>query len=150
MENFVRETGPVSQCVNTLRARHNGRHFADDIFKCIFLSKNVWIPIEISLKFVLKGPINYIPASVQIMAWRQSEPMLVRLLTHICVTRPQCVKPALRWWREPVWLHANNKTLTTASVRVPVKSHWQVTRRIVSLPGQQFISQPVGLLLKSL
>ena len=81
---------------NTLRPRHNGRHFADDIF-CIFLNENVWIPIKISLKFVPKGPINYIPALVQIMAWRRpgdrplSETMMVRLLTHICVTRPQWV-----------------------------------------------------------
>ena len=29
---------------------------------------NVWISIKISLKFVPKGPINNIPASVQIMA----------------------------------------------------------------------------------
>ena len=56
---------------NTLRLRQNGRHFADDIFKCIFLNENVWIPIEISLKFVPKDPINNIPALVQIMAWRQ-------------------------------------------------------------------------------
>ena len=41
--------------LNTLRPRQNGRHFADDIFKCIFLNENVWIPIEISLKFVPKG-----------------------------------------------------------------------------------------------
>ena len=60
---------------------------------------NVWIPIEISLKFVPKSPINNIPALVQIMAWRcsgnkpLSEPMMVRLPTHICVTRPQWVKP---------------------------------------------------------
>ena len=38
--------------VNTLRQWLNGRHFANDIFKCIFLNRNVWIPIEISLKFV--------------------------------------------------------------------------------------------------
>ena len=37
--------------VNTLRPRQNGRHFADDIFKCIFLSENVWKSIEISLRF---------------------------------------------------------------------------------------------------
>ena len=37
--------------VNTLRPRQNGRHFADDIFKYIFLNENVWIPIKISLKF---------------------------------------------------------------------------------------------------
>ena len=49
---------------NTLRPRQNGRHFADDILKCIFLNENVWIPIEISLKFVPKGPIETIPALV--------------------------------------------------------------------------------------
>ena len=43
---------------NTLRPRQNGRHFADDLFKCIFLNENVWIPIEISLKFVPKGSIK--------------------------------------------------------------------------------------------
>ena len=48
--------------VNTLRPRQNGRHFADDILKCIFLNENVRIPIEISLKFVPKGPIDNIPA----------------------------------------------------------------------------------------
>ena len=47
----------------------NGRHFADDIFKRINLDENVWIPIKISLQFVPKGPINNIPALVQIMAW---------------------------------------------------------------------------------
>ena len=49
---------------NTLRPRQNGRHFADAILKCIFLNENVWIPIEISLKFVPKGPIDNIPALV--------------------------------------------------------------------------------------
>ena len=83
--------------LNTLRPRQNGRRFADDTFKCIFLNENVRISIEISLKFVPKGPINNIPALVQIMAWRRSddkplsEPMMVNLLTHICVTRPQWV-----------------------------------------------------------
>ena len=54
--------------------------------------------IKISLKFVTKGPINNIPALVQIMAWRWpgdkplSEPMMISLLMHICVTWPQWVK----------------------------------------------------------
>ena len=84
--------------VNTLRLRQNGCHFPDDIFKCIFLNENVWIPIKISLKFVPKGTINNIPAMVQIMAWRRpgnkplSEPMVVSLPTHICVAQPQWVK----------------------------------------------------------
>ena len=83
--------------VNTLRPRQHGRHFPDDIFRCIFLNENIWIAINISLSFVPKGPIDNIPALVQIMAWRRSghrplsEPMIVSLLTHICVTRPQWV-----------------------------------------------------------
>ena len=86
--------------LNTLRPRQNGRHFPDDIFKCIFWNENIWISIKISPKFVPKGPIIIIPAFVQIMAWRLqgdkplSEPMLVSFLTHICVIRPQWVNNA--------------------------------------------------------
>ena len=65
-----------SSSVNTLKPRQDGRRFP-------------------ALKFVPNGPINNIPVLVQIMAWRRagdkplSEPMMVRLPTHICVTRPQ-------------------------------------------------------------
>ena len=52
------------QWVNTLRPRQNGHHFAEDVFKCIFLKKNVWISLKISLKFVPKVRINTIPALV--------------------------------------------------------------------------------------
>ena len=55
----------------TMRLRQNDHHFANDLFKCIFLNENVWFPIKMSLKFVPKGRINNIPALVQIMAWRQ-------------------------------------------------------------------------------
>ena len=83
--------------LNSLRPRQNGRHFADDTFKCFFLKENVRISIKISLKFVPKGPFNNNSSLVQIMAWRRpgdkplSEPMMVRSLTHICVIRPQWV-----------------------------------------------------------
>ena len=89
---------------STLKPRQNGRHFADDVFKCIFLNENVWILLKISLKFVPKGPINNIPSLIQMMAWRRpddkplSEPMMVSLLTHICVTRPQWVKDIMVFW----------------------------------------------------
>ena len=46
----------------TSRPRQNWRHFADNIFKYIFLNESVWIAIKISLKFVPKGPINNNPA----------------------------------------------------------------------------------------
>ena len=54
-----------------------------------------------SLKFLSKGPINNIPSLVQIMAWRRpgdkplSEPMMVSLLAHTCITRPQWVNAAV-------------------------------------------------------
>ena len=48
------------QKVNTLRPRQNGRHFVDDIFKCIFVNENLWIEIEISMKLVPKDIINNI------------------------------------------------------------------------------------------
>ena len=57
-----------------------------------------WIDFEISMKFILKGEINSIPALVQIMAWRRpgdktlSEPMMIILLMHISFTQPQWVK----------------------------------------------------------
>ena len=66
---------------NTLGPRQNGRHFADDTFKCIPLNENVWISIKIFLKFVPKalGPTD-------------NKPFSEKLLTHICVTRPQWIK----------------------------------------------------------
>ena len=83
--------------INTLRPRQNGRLFADDTFKRIFLNENIRISFKISLRFVPNGLINNIPSLVLIMAWRRpgdkplSEPMMVWLPTHICVTRPQWV-----------------------------------------------------------
>ena len=79
---------------NTLRPRQNGRHFADDTFA---LKENVRISIKISLNFVPKSPIDNISALFQMMAWRRpgdkplSEAIMVSLLTHICVARPQWV-----------------------------------------------------------
>ena len=103
MQNFDYCISPLTVTysqvsLNRLRPRQNGRHFADDIFKYIFINESVWIPIKISQKFVPRGPINNIQALVQIMAWRHpgdkplSDAMVVSLPTHICVTRPQWVK----------------------------------------------------------
>ena len=71
----------------TLSRRHFEMHFLE------FSS----ISLKISLKFVPKVWINNIPALFPILAWRRpddkpvSEPMVVTLLSHICVTRPQWV-----------------------------------------------------------
>ena len=72
--------------INTSRPRQNGRHFPDDTFKRIFLNENVRISIKISLKFVPTGPINKIPALIQIMAWRRP------VDKPLTVTQPQWVK----------------------------------------------------------
>ena len=67
-----------------------------------YLEWKLWTSLKISLKFVPMVRINNIPALVQIMAWRLPgaklfyEPMMVSLLTHICVTRPQWVKLMLQ------------------------------------------------------
>ena len=43
--------------VNIPRLKQNGIHFADNIFKYIFVYKNYCFPVKISVKFVPKGPI---------------------------------------------------------------------------------------------
>ena len=75
----------------------SGRDKIITIVKWIFLTEIVFIFLRISFKFIPKIRINNIPVLVLIMAWRRpgvkplSEPMVVSLLTHICVTRPQWV-----------------------------------------------------------
>ena len=101
--------------VNTFRPRQHRRHFADDFCTCIFLNKNGCILIKFSLNYVRKCPIDNNPALFQMMDWRQSgdkplsEPMVISLPTHICVTRPQWVKSTidtlklrLRWRRSSI------------------------------------------------
>ena len=81
---------------------------------------------NMSLKFLLKGPINKIPTLVQVMAWRRSgdkplsEPMMIRLLTHICVSRPQWVKIANAY---KSYLTMYGKIFWVEFQRVPLKFH---------------------------
>ena len=121
--------------LNTLRPRQNRRHFADDIFKCIFLNENAWILIKISLQFVPKCWINNIPALVQIMAWRRPgdkplfEPVLVRIPTHICVTRPQWVSMKYFWFVAKLQcckITVFNFTFFSICVRMDIHRRWCV------------------------
>ena len=72
----------VSTLLTHLPPGQNGRHFADDIFRCIFMYEKFWILIRISFKSVPKGPIDNNPALVWIMDWHWigdkplAEPML--------------------------------------------------------------------------
>ena len=75
----------------------NGRHFPDDFWNAFFVNENISISITISLKYISKGSINNILALFLIMAWRRSgdkplsEPTMASFLTHISVSKPQCV-----------------------------------------------------------
>ena len=75
-------------------------------FKMDFPNESVRTLIKKLLKFVPRGPINNIPALVQIMAWCRSgdkplsEPMMVSLLTHIGVTKPERVQCLNLWLYE--------------------------------------------------
>ena len=55
--------------INSSAPGPKGCHFADDICKCIFKNETFYILIRISLKFVLKCPIDNKSALVQVMAW---------------------------------------------------------------------------------
>ena len=66
-------------------------------FEMDFWNENAWISIKISLKFVPGGPMNTFQSLVQILVWRRpgdkplSEPMMVSLMMHICITLLQWV-----------------------------------------------------------
>ena len=115
----------VAVCLTAFNSlRQNGRQFCRRYFQVHFPEWKCLNSDWSFTKFVHKGPINNIPALVQIMAWRRpgdkplSESMMVSLLTHICVTRPQWVydlrRPRfigkeiliinLRMWFEPLLL----------------------------------------------
>ena len=59
---------------------------ADDIFNCIFLNENDRIPIQISLKYVPRSPMDNKSALVQVMAWHRTgdiplpEPMMTQFI----------------------------------------------------------------------
>ena len=90
-----------SKCYQHIESETKWTPFSRRHFQMDFLEWKCMNFIKISLKFVPMGQINNIPALVHTMAWRHPgnmplpEPMMVNLLTHICVTRPQWVKTAL-------------------------------------------------------
>ena len=83
------------------------RHFADDIFKCIFLNENMWIANKISIMFVPKGPIVSMVALVQIMACVS------------CIIWPNCR------WRDLLWCPRSgnlNLLSPTTDLWTPIRS----------------------------
>ena len=113
--------------INTLMPRQNGRHFADDIFKCIFLIENIWNSINISLRFVRKGRINNISALVQIMAWRLpggkplSEPMMVyrRIYASLVLNELRAAKASWRCIKKEVLFTAKGSIWKNPHISCP-------------------------------
>ena len=64
MLNVYNNRGTHFTIINSSLPGQNGRHFADDIFKYIFVNEKFCISIQISLKFFHKGPIDNNPALV--------------------------------------------------------------------------------------
>ena len=81
--------------------------------------ENTWILIKISPNFVPKGSVNNIASMVQIIPWRRpgdkplSQPMMVSLSTHICVSRLQWVNACFVYWGPGVtqswWYYPNQR-----------------------------------------
>ena len=71
-------------CLTHLLMNKMAGILADGIFKCIFLNENDWIPIQISLKFVPRNPIDNKAALVQVMAWRRTgdKPLPEPMMAH--------------------------------------------------------------------
>ena len=61
---------------NSSPPEQEGRHFADDVFRCIFIHEKFCILIKISLKFVPKGPIGnngFAPNKRQAIIWTNAD-----------------------------------------------------------------------------
>ena len=74
--NCLTQTG-ICACnvFNTfLPGQFDGR-ITDDYFKFIFFNENVWIWIKISMKFVLKAPIDNKSALVQVISRISADPL---------------------------------------------------------------------------
>ena len=113
----------ITNHLNLSLPGQNGRHFTDDIFRCILGNEKFYVLINISLNFVPKGPIDNNPALVEIMAWCRpgdkplSEPMMVNLLMYIYIIWPQWVK---------CWSHVYvYSTQTWSSLGLTVQGHQQ-------------------------
>ena len=107
---------------------HWDRDEIDAILKTTFTNALSWMKMYwFRLKFhcnLFRGPINNIASLIQIMAWRRtgakplSEPMLVRSLTHIRITRPQWVKTWYLFidtfchWRQSSYKHTQETKST--------------------------------------
>ena len=100
----------------------NGRHFADDIFKRIFVNEEWCILIKISLKFVSKGLIRNTTALIYITAWHRiaDKPLSESILTQFTDTY-------MRHYGR--WIQATIDFGLKAKRQVDVSAAYHVTNR---------------------
>ena len=117
-------------CLSLIMLTHWGRDKMASISQTTLSNAFCWIKM-ISLNFVPKGPINNIPALVQIMAWCRSgnkplsEPMMVSLLMHICITWPQWVNKKCKYmpWKQ-CGIKLPHRGLVTPYCHIERSQHW--------------------------
>ena len=112
---------PSLKPLNSSPTGQNDRHFADDIFKHIFLNEEVQILIKMSLKFIGKGSIDNMasigsdngsaPNRRRAIIWAYADPIHWRiyaalgwdevthlgLVTHTCVCEPSYYRSPGKW-----------------------------------------------------
>ena len=86
----------LADFLNTLRPRQNGRNFADDIFKFTSWMKMYWFRLifpEVCSQWSIQQ-YSSIGSDNGLAPTRRplSKPMMIILLTHICITWPQWVQ----------------------------------------------------------
>ena len=92
---YTRKCKSAMKCLLEINLSIPGKfdhHFADDLFRCIFVNEKFCILIRISLKIVPKGPIDKKSALIQVMAWHWTggKPFLHQCWSspvHFCGTR---------------------------------------------------------------
>ena len=86
-----------------------------EILKCIFFDEKVWIAIEISLKFVPRGPIDNMLALIHIMTWPNRRQAIIwtndgLVYWRICASLNELML-AISWFCQ-IFRHTNSTTRT--------------------------------------
>ena len=130
-----------THCIVTIghsELTHWGRDKMATISQMTLSNSFSWMKmLEFWLKFhwnlFHRGPINNIPALVQIMAWRHSgdkrlsETMMVSSPMHICVTRPQWVNMHNHFYK-----HSPKQTCNTSMIGIETFSYTLQRQNLLS------------------
>ena len=105
IKTVVTAMGPLSDSCNE-RSPHgqNGRHFADDIFRCIFVNENFVSWLKFHWSFVLRVQLTI--TQQWLRWWLGTEYAISHYLnqcwpdslTHICRTRGRWLKNVINTW----------------------------------------------------